>query len=179
LSGIATSRPLIGNCASKGSMQCGSTVICNREDTPSRPCSSRRRYPRPLAWGRRLRSLGSSKGLRAEVHHDPASVKPTMHGTYLWQSGCADSILVVLPEEIPHYDGSERLVKDAGLDAFLQARFNYHPDAPGFDATFFGQLEYSAKAKFGLWLSQTRSECSQRQKSSALRSSTHGGVEEG
>jgi hypothetical protein len=31
-----------------------------------------------------------------------ASVKPTMHGTYLKQPGCADSILVVLPEEIAH-----------------------------------------------------------------------------
>jgi hypothetical protein len=80
-----------------------------------------------------------------------ASVTPTMHGTYLWQSGCADSILVVLPEEIPHYDGSVRLVKDADFDAFLQARSDHRSDAPRFDATFSGQLEYSGRAKFGYY----------------------------
>src|SRR5262249_40994860 len=77
-----------------------------------------------------------------------ASVKPTMHGTYLGQPGCADSILVVLPEGIPHYVYSVQLVKDAGLDAFLQERFNYRPDASRFDSTFSGQLEYSGGQSF-------------------------------
>jgi len=68
-----------------------------------------------------------------------------MHETYLGQPGCAASILVALPEEIPHYGDSVQLVKDAGLDAFLQERFNYRPDASRFDATFSGPIEYSGR----------------------------------
>jgi hypothetical protein len=80
-----------------------------------------------------------------------ASVKATMHGTYLRQSHCADSILVVLPEEILQYRGSVHTVKDAEFEAFLKARLDHRPDAPVFEATFSGQLEYSARAKFGYY----------------------------
>jgi len=74
-----------------------------------------------------------------------------MHGTYLKQPGCAGSILVVLPTEIAHYRGSVRPVKDAQLEAFLDARSDHRPDAPAFDAAFSGQLESSKRAKFGYY----------------------------
>ena len=80
-----------------------------------------------------------------------ASVKPTMHGTYLKQPQCPNSILLLLPEEIPNYRGPVRPVKDARFEAFLDARFDHRPDAPTFEATFSGQLEYSKRGKFGYY----------------------------
>jgi hypothetical protein len=80
-----------------------------------------------------------------------AAVRPTMHGTYLHQPGCADSILAVLPEEIPGYRGSVRLVKDSEFDKFLDARFDHRPGAPSFEAVFLGQLEYSPRVRFGYY----------------------------
>ena len=74
-----------------------------------------------------------------------------MHGTYLRLPECAESILIVLPEEIPHYRGSVHSVKDAEFDLFLRARYNHVPGAPTFEATFSGQLEYSKRAKFGYY----------------------------
>jgi len=81
-----------------------------------------------------------------------ATVKPTMHGTYLKQSGCADSILVVLPEEIPNYRGSVRTLQDAQFNDFVKARFDFRPNAPVFEAAFSGQLEYAKRGvKFGYY----------------------------
>jgi hypothetical protein len=80
-----------------------------------------------------------------------ASVKPTMHGTYLNQSGCTDSLLIVLPEEIPNYRGSVLTVKDTHFDDFQKARFDHRPDALVFSATFSGQLEYAKRGKFGYY----------------------------
>jgi len=74
-----------------------------------------------------------------------------MHGTYLKQRECAESILVVLPEQIAGYRGSVRVVKDAEFEAFLNAQSDHRPDAPQFDAVFTGQLEYSKRAKFGYY----------------------------
>lgn len=82
-----------------------------------------------------------------------AFVKPTMHGTYLKQPGCSDSLFLVLPEEIPKYRGAVRTVKDARFDGFLKARFDSRPDAPTFEATFSGQLDYSKRAQFGYYKS--------------------------
>jgi hypothetical protein len=80
-----------------------------------------------------------------------ASVKPTMHGTYLNQPGCTDSLLIVLPEEIPSYLGSVLTVKDAYFEDFQKARFDFRPDALVFSATFSGQLEYARRGKFGYY----------------------------
>lgn len=76
-----------------------------------------------------------------------ATVKPLMHGTYLRESGCDQSLLLVLPAEIPGYKGRATLVKDTNFDSFEEARFNYLPDAPPFSATFTGQLEYKGRGK--------------------------------
>jgi integrase len=78
-----------------------------------------------------------------------ASVQPTMHGTYLKQAGCDDSVLLVLPEELPNYRGPVRVAKDAEFEAFLKARYDHRADAPRFIATFSGQLEYSKRGRFG------------------------------
>ncbi len=74
-------------------------------------------------------------------------IKPLMHGTYLKQAGCDESILLVLPEEIPNYKGGVAVVKDAQFERFLDARYNHLPDAPVFSAEFTGQLEYAKRGK--------------------------------
>lgn len=70
-----------------------------------------------------------------------------MHGTFLKQTGCDSSILLVLPSEIPHYKGGISLIKDAESERFLDARANHLPDAPIFHAQFTGQLEYAGRGK--------------------------------
>jgi hypothetical protein len=80
-----------------------------------------------------------------------ASVIATMHGTYLKQPGCSDSVFMALPQEIPNYHGSVRPVTDAPFNAFLKARSDFQPDAPTFEATFSGQLEYSRRPRFGYY----------------------------
>jgi hypothetical protein len=74
-------------------------------------------------------------------------IKPLMHGTYLKQEGCDQSLFLVLPDEIPNYKGAIKVVRDAGFEAFEKARFNYQPDAPRYSATFVGELEYAKRGK--------------------------------
>jgi hypothetical protein len=74
-------------------------------------------------------------------------IKPLMHGTYLKQAGCDESVLLVLPEEIPNYKGGITVVKDTQFQHFLDARYNHLPDAPVFSAEFTGQLEYTKRGK--------------------------------
>jgi len=74
-------------------------------------------------------------------------IKPLMHGTYLKQEGCDQSLFLVLPDEIPNYKGAVKVVRDAGFEAFEKARFNYLPDAPRYSATFVGEIEYAKRGK--------------------------------
>lgn len=81
-----------------------------------------------------------------------AVLHPTMHGTYLSQDGCDASLLLVLPEEIPRYNGPVRTVKDQDFNRFLDARYDHRPDAPKFEATFCGVIETaSGQSGFGYY----------------------------
>jgi len=75
------------------------------------------------------------------------SIKPLMHGTYLNQAGCDRALLLVLPEEIPNYKGSVKVLRDAEFESFEKARYNYLPEAPKYSAVFVGQLEYAKRGK--------------------------------
>jgi hypothetical protein len=80
---------------------------------------------------------------------------PLMHGTYLKEAGCDESILLVLPAEIPHYKGGISVVQDAQFERFLDARANHRPDATVFFAEFTGKLEYARRGKgFGYYKNQ-------------------------
>jgi hypothetical protein len=75
-----------------------------------------------------------------------------MHGTYLRHAGCDESILIVVPEEIPDYKGDIMVVKDNQFERFLAARSNHLPDAPVFAAEFTGRLEYKKRGRgFGYY----------------------------
>lgn len=87
---------------------------------------------------------GKHAGKMVEVQ---GFVKPLMHGTYLNQGGCDQALLLVLPEEIPKYNGSVKVLKDAEFESFEKARFNYQPEAPRYSAVFIGQLEYARRGK--------------------------------
>jgi len=87
---------------------------------------------------------GKYAGKMVEVQ---GSVKPLMHGTYLNQAGCDRALLLVLPEEIPNYKGSIKVLRDAEFESFEKARFNYLPEAPTYSAIFVGQLEYAKRGK--------------------------------
>jgi hypothetical protein len=81
-----------------------------------------------------------------------AVVRPTMHGTYLSQNGCESSLLLVLPDEVPGYRGPVKTITDDGLKRFLDARYDYRPDAPPFEATFRGAIETAPKGSgFGYY----------------------------
>jgi len=91
--------------------------------------------------------------------HNPAQtievravLHPTMHGIYLSTGSCEGSLLLVLPEEIPGYNGPVRTVKDRDFDRFLDARYDHRPDAPKFEATFTGVVETaSGRNGFGYY----------------------------
>ena len=74
-------------------------------------------------------------------------VRPLMHGTYLKQEGCEQSLVLVLPDEIPNYKRAVKPVKDAAFESFEKARFNYQLDAPRYSATFVGEIEYAKRGK--------------------------------
>jgi hypothetical protein len=79
-------------------------------------------------------------------------IKPIMHGTYLKQDNCEQGIMIVLPEEIPHYKGTVVLVKDSEYEFFKQARYNFQSKAPRYSAVFTGILEYRKHGKgFGYY----------------------------
>jgi hypothetical protein len=81
-----------------------------------------------------------------------AVLHPTMHGAYLAQHGCESSLLLVLAEEIPGYSGLVKTVKDDAFKRFLEARYDYRPDAPQFEATFRGVIEAAPSgSRFGYY----------------------------
>lgn len=82
-----------------------------------------------------------------------ASLRPGRDGTYLVKpGGCSKSLLVVLPDEIPNYAGSAKLVRDDVFHRFLDARSDFREDAPSFGATFSGVLECAPEGKgFGTY----------------------------
>jgi hypothetical protein len=86
-----------------------------------------------------LAKLGESGKYAGKVIEVQGTVKPLMHGTYLNQDGCDRTSLLVLPEEIPNYKGSVKVLKDAEFESFEKARFNYQPDAPKYSAVFVGR----------------------------------------
>jgi hypothetical protein len=57
------------------------------------------------------------------------------------------ALLLVLPEEIPNYKGSVKVLRDAEFVSFEKARYNYLPEAPIYSAVFVGQLEYAKRGK--------------------------------
>jgi hypothetical protein len=73
-----------------------------------------------------------------------ATLKASMHGTYLGQSGCDGVLFIALPSEIAKETTEEqRVEKDANFKAFERARADFRSDAPNFTATFSGRLEYA------------------------------------
>ena len=79
-----------------------------------------------------------------------ASIRPSMHGTYLSQEGCDD--VLALPTEIPNRKSGPKVERDSNFEAFERARSDYRPDAPKFTASFTGELEYAKHGKgFGYY----------------------------
>jgi hypothetical protein len=73
-----------------------------------------------------------------------ATLKTSMHGTYLGQSSCDGVLFIALPSEIARGTTEEqRVEKDANFKAFEKARADFRSDAPNFTATFSGRLEYA------------------------------------
>lgn len=105
--------------------------------------------PEPIGLCRLVNESSRFAGKVVEVQ---GYIRPLMHGTYLSEDGCDQSILVVLPSEIPHYKGAVKVRKDAEMKAFEMARSNYLPDAPRYAAVFVGELEYGKRGKrFGYY----------------------------
>jgi hypothetical protein len=91
-------------------------------------------------------SPAETVAIRAVLH-------ATIHGTYLSDDHCATSLLVVLPEEIPGYQGPVKTVKDGAFDRFLTARYDHRPDASTFEATFRGIIETAKNGSgFGYYM---------------------------
>jgi len=82
-----------------------------------------------------------------------ATLKTSMHGTYLGQSGCDGVLFIALPSEIPNgTTEDQRVEKDANFKAFERARADIRSDARNFIATFSGRLEYAKHGKgFGYY----------------------------
>ena len=82
-----------------------------------------------------------------------ATLKSSMHGTYLGQSGCDGELFIALPSEIPNgTTEDQRVEKDANFKAFERVRADFGSDAPSFTATFSGRLEYSKHGRgFGYY----------------------------
>jgi hypothetical protein len=81
-----------------------------------------------------------------------ATIRSSMHGTYLSQTGCDDVLFMALPAEIPNRKGGPEVEKDSSFKAFELARSDYRPDAPRFTASFTGELEYAKHGKgFGYY----------------------------
>ena len=81
-----------------------------------------------------------------------ATVTPTMHGTYLVAAGCAVSLIVVLPEEIPKYRGTVKTIKDGAFDQFMRARYDFRPEREVLEATLKGQVETASPSRgFGYY----------------------------
>ena len=69
-----------------------------------------------------------------------------MHGTYLTETACDDTLLMALATEVAEQKGTTPLERNAGLTAFQRARVDFRTNAPRFTASFTGILEY---AKYG------------------------------
>jgi hypothetical protein len=67
-------------------------------------------------------------------------INPLMHGTYLKEAGCDESVLLILPEQVPNYKGGITVLNNEEFERFLDARYNHLPDAPVFSAEFIGQV---------------------------------------
>jgi hypothetical protein len=81
-----------------------------------------------------------------------ATIRSSMHGTYLSQAGCDDVLFMALPAEIPNRKGGPEVERDSSFKAFELARSDYRPDAPRFTASFTGELEYAKHGKgFGYY----------------------------
>ena len=81
-----------------------------------------------------------------------ATIRSSMHGTYLTQNGCGEALLIALPSEIPNDKTRREVERDSNFKAFEQARFDYRPEAPRFTAAFTGKLEYVKHGKgFGYY----------------------------
>lgn len=82
-----------------------------------------------------------------------ATLKTSMHGSYLGGAGCDGVLFMALPSEIPNGVADEqRVEKDANFKAFESARADFRSDAPSFTATFSGRLEYAKHGKgFGYY----------------------------
>ena len=79
-------------------------------------------------------------------------LRPMMHGTYLKQEDCDQGILIVLPDEIPNYKETVKVIKDSEYEIFEKARFNYLPGVPKYSAVFMGMIEYKRSGKgFGYY----------------------------
>ena len=50
-----------------------------------------------------------------------ATIKPSMHGTYLGQAGCDDVLFVALPGEIPSRKAGPEVESDSNFKAFERA----------------------------------------------------------
>jgi hypothetical protein len=81
-----------------------------------------------------------------------ATMRSSMHGTYLHQAGCEEVLFMALPTEIPNRKGGPEVEQDSSFKAFERARSDYRPDAPKFTASFTGELEYAKHGKgFGYY----------------------------
>jgi len=81
-----------------------------------------------------------------------ATIKPSMHGTYLSQAGCDEVLFMALRTEIPNRKGGLEVEQDSSFKAFESARSDYRPEAPRFTASFTGELEYAKHGKgFGYY----------------------------
>lgn len=69
-----------------------------------------------------------------------ATIRSSMHGTYLSQTGCDDVLFMALPAEIPNRKGGPEVEKDSSFKAFELARSDYRPDAPRFTASFLSLI---------------------------------------
>ena len=76
-----------------------------------------------------------------------ATVRPSMHGTYLGQAGCDEVLFVVVPTEIPNSKAEPEVEKDSNFNAFERARSDYRPEAAKFTAAFTGRLELAKHGK--------------------------------
>jgi len=117
-----------------------------------------------MIWALPLFAAGPADDLCAVLNGEHSSVQTTevravlhstMHGTYLSQDQCDRSLLLLLPEEIPGYNGPVRTVKDQDFERFLDARADHRPDAPKFEATFRGVIETATgRSGFGYYRNQ-------------------------
>src|SRR5438477_528095 len=81
-----------------------------------------------------------------------ATIRSSMHDTYLNQISCEDVLFMTLPTEIPNRKGGPEVERDSSFKAFERARSDFQPDAPKFTASFTSKLEYAKhNKKFGYY----------------------------